>query len=244
MIITSKNNKLVSLIKKLSQKKYREETGLFVAEGLRTVQDIVSFAPHLVDTIVVAESKSQLFADAVIVSDSIFEGLTETVNNQGVLALMKIPQGEPSGSDYALLLDGIRDPGNLGTLIRTACAAGYYDIYLRDCADAYSGKVVRSTMSAIVKVNIITDVDLSTIQGLKSKGYSIIGADMNGRNLFNTSFGNKICVTVGGEAFGISKEVRELCDEVISIPMEGDIESLNAGVSGAIIMYNAKFLKK
>ncbi len=244
MTISSKDNKSLKLLQKLSLKKYREQSGLFIVEGIRAVNDILALDSNLVEKVFITESKANLYPEAVIVKDDIFEKLTETVNGQGVLALVKKPVPKPPSSSHVLFLDGIRDPGNLGTLIRTACAAGYYDVYIRDCADPYAGKVVRSTMSAILKVNII-DANVSDIEKVKSLGYRIIAADMAGKSIFSSSpMRDKVCLVIGGEANGISAEVKEHCDEIYSLPMEGNIESLNAAISGGIMMYTIKFNKE
>lgn len=242
MLITSKDNKTLKLARGLSEKKIRDKSGAFLVEGARAVGDVLSFRPELVDSVLVAESKAAEWADALVVTDTLFKNISETVSSQGVAAIVRKPTGQPSGCDHALFLDGIRDPGNLGTIIRTACAAGYDDIYLRDCADPYSGKTVRSTMSAIVKVNLVS-ADTETLTSLQSDGYSLIGADMGGRSIFRYTAPEKLCLIVGGEANGITSEVLEKCNELLSVPMIGTIESLNAAVSGAILMYNLKFNK-
>ncbi len=244
MYISSKDNNTLKFIQKLSFKKYRDEAGLFVVEGVRAVNDVLSFDKSLVDKIFVAESKADLYPTATVVKDDIFDRITETVNGQGVLAIVKKPRPVIASSPYAIFLDGVRDPGNLGTLIRTACAAGYNDVYLRDCADPYGGKVVRSTMSAIVKVNIFSS-GIDELKELKQLGYSIITADMGGKSAFSRcTMRDKVCIVVGGEAQGVSKEVMELSDDVYSLPMEGDIESLNAAVCGAVFMYTIKYNKE
>ncbi len=237
MIITSRSNKTAKLISSLSQKKYRDKTGYFVAEGKRSVDDILRFAPELVREIVTVPSLADEYPGATVFSPELLSAVCETVTAQGVAAILKKPDGKPSGCDRALLLDGVRDPGNLGTLIRTACAAGYNDVYVKDCADAYSGKTVRSTMSAIVKVNLIK-ADARLLRDLSGSGYRIIGADMDGKSVFGRPpERGRFCLVIGGEANGISEEVMELCDEKVSVPMTGSIESLNAAVSGAVLMY-------
>ncbi len=237
MVIVSKENKTAKLIASLSAKKYRDETGLFVAEGLRTVNDILDYAPDLVQALITDEKHAEKYKGATVFSDNLMRYVSETQNSQGVIAVLRKPRCDAYTSSKALFLDGIRDPGNLGTLIRTACAAGFNDVYLSDCADEFSGKVVRSTMSAIVKVNII-HADVSVATELKKRGYTLIGADMNGQNVYGySSDSEKLCVVIGGEANGISQSIRELCDKILSIPMTGNIESLNAAVSGAIMMY-------
>ena len=242
MVITSRSNKTAKLLASLSQKKHRDETGLFVVEGKRAVNDVLDAAPELVRETIVTPELSNEYPHATIFSGELLSSVCETVTTQGIAAILKKPSRMPSGGDYALLLDGIRDPGNLGTLIRTACAAGYNDVYVKDCADAYSGKTVRSTMSAVVKVNII-HANGNIVSELKSDGYTLLGADMGGISVFRASApSGKICIAIGGEADGLSAEVRSGCNEIVSIPMTGDIESLNAAISGAVLMY--EYLRK
>lgn len=237
MTITSRSNKTAKLISSLSMKKYRDESGLFVIEGRRAVNDVLAAAPHLVKEVITVPSLADEYPGATVFSEELLGSVCETVNGQGVALIAEKPVCEPSDSEYALFLDGVRDPGNLGTLIRTACAAGYNDVYLKDCADAYSGKTVRSTMSAIVKVRLIR-ADASSFVSIKKSGYTIIGADMDGENVFGYATpSGKICLVIGGEANGISDEVMRECDATVSIPMSGNIESLNAAVSGAVLMY-------
>ncbi len=237
MIITSRSNKTAKLLRSLSQKKYRDETGLFVVEGKRGVSDVLNFAPELVREIVTSPSLADEYPNPVVFSDELLASVCETVTSQGVAAIVRKPAPVPSYCDKALFLDGLRDPGNIGTLLRTACAAGFDDVYIKDCADVFSGKVVRSTMSAIVKVKII-HADADTPDTLKAMGYTIAGADMDGEDAFSSDLPNgRICLIVGGEADGITDEVKSKCDKILSIPMTGDIESLNAAVSGAVLMY-------
>lgn len=237
MVITSKENKTAKLIASLSAKKYRDEYGMFIVEGRRAVSDVLAYAPELVVSVVTDERHAADHEGSVVFSDNLMRSVSETENSQGVIAILQKPDSRASEEGNVLFLDGIRDPGNLGTLIRTACAAGFENIYLFDCADEFSGKVVRSTMSAIVKVNLI-HADVSSLTKLKDLGYTVIGADMSGQNIFEFSpRTDKVCIVVGGEANGISETVRAYCDDFVSIPMTGDIESLNAAVSGAIMMY-------
>ena len=240
MVISSKENKNIKLLQKLSQKKYRDEYGLFVVEGLRGVRDIMQFDESLIDQIFVSENKSDQFPNANIVSERIFASVCETENSQGILAIVKKPISRQICSNFVLFLDRVRDPGNVGTLIRTACAAGYNDVILHDCADPYSGKVVRSTMSAIAKVNLIL-AGYEYLSNLKRENFNVICADMDGNNVFDYKTDQKVCIVIGNEANGVSDEAKKLCDTVLSIPMDGKIESLNAGVSGAIMMYYLKY---
>lgn len=211
-------------------------------EGKRAVNDVINAAPSLVKEIIVTPDAISEYPNATVFSQELLSSVCETVTTQGIAAILYRPDSKPAYGERALMLDGIRDPGNLGTLIRTACAAGYSDVYVKDCTDAYSGKVVRSTMSAIVKVNVIP-ANTDTLELLKEQNYILLGADMDGTSVFKYHApDNKFCIIIGGEANGLSDEVRAKCDNIISIPMTGEIESLNAAVSGAVLMY--EFLRK
>ena len=151
-----------------------------------------------------------------------------------MLALVSIPDCtpvQPQGS--CLLLDGVSDPGNLGTIIRTANAAGYCDIYLRNCADPFAPKCVRATMSGIFFVRL--HIGEGVLQALGDT--PLVCADMGGENVFSFSPPQKFCIVIGSEANGVSAEVRALCKYTVKIPMRHTCESLNAGVSAGILMY-------
>ena len=149
---------------------------------------------------------------------------------------MKMPDCSikaPSGN--ALLLDTLSDPGNLGTIIRTANAAGYTDIYLRNCTDPFSSKSVRASMSGIFFVRLHSGSlgEISEVLGDIPK----ICADMNGENVFRFQVPQRFCLVIGNEANGVSDEVRSLCRYTVRIPMRESCESLNAGISAAVLMY-------
>lgn len=246
MVISSKDNKLIKLLQKLTQKKYRDEYGLFVVEGFRNVKDIIDFDKTLIQNIFISNSSydniDNSFENALLVEERILNSVSETKSPQGIMAIVKKPESKNITSDYVLFLDKVRDPGNVGTLIRTACACGYNDVILSDCADPFSGKVARSTMSALVKINLIFASERE-LELLKSNSYEIICADLDGKNLFEYKPTSKICVIIGNEANGISDEIKALSHTSLTIPMSKDIESLNAAISGGIMMYNLKYNK-
>lgn len=243
-MITSNDNNLIKKITKLSNKKYRDEYGAFIIEGYRSVKDSLSLLK--VETVVLSES-AQLkyeneFNDYEVVTDKVFSKISETENSQGVLAVVQKKQPLPINSDYCLFLDRVRDPGNFGTILRTAVACGFNTVYCNDCVDTYNPKVVRSSMSAIAKLNII-NANESVLDELKNKGYLIVCADMNGIDLFKTSINDKkICLIAGNEANGVSDLVISKTDKIISLPME-NIESLNVSIATAVIMYQLKYNK-
>lgn len=241
-IITSPDNKTVKRIGKLKQKKYRAEYGEFFVEGYKNVLDTCSAAPELVKCVVLSASAYAKFGDkfsdceTVVVEDGLFDKLTETENGQGVLSINAIPKSAFPRANACILLDRVRDPGNVGTILRTAVACGY-DVVANNCADIYSPKVVRSAMSAIVKCNIGTDIDTAE---LKAHGYELIVADMHGENVFAAEHSDKYCIVIGNEAEGVSEDIIQSADRRLSVPQE-NIESLNAAVAAAVMMFALKY---
>ena len=247
MVITSKANQLIKKISSLSDKKYRRLYGLYVVEGVKPVNECLK-AGCVIDTIVCSESFidkfGHVYSNCVTVSDQVFKSISEEKTPQGVLATVKIPENDliaPNNS--CLLLDGLQDPGNMGTIIRTANAAGYSEIYLIDCVDPYSAKSVRSSMSGVFFVNLRFGSKEEVINVLK--GVPLICADMNGENVFSFNPPEKYCLCIGNEGNGISNFVKEKADYTVKIPMAESCESLNAGVSAGIAMYllKSKFYK-
>lgn len=238
MIITSRSNQLVKNILSLREKKYRRERGEYVVEGLKPVREAVA-SGRAVRLIVVSESyRGELFLpDLVqIVSDSVFEKLSEEVTPQGILAVLALEEEKlvpPAGN--CLLLDGISDPGNLGTILRTANAAGFEDIYLIGCADAYSPKCVRASMSGIFFVRVRSGGAEEVLSVLSD--IPLLCADMDGEDVFSFEPPQRFCLVIGNEANGVSERVRSACSQTVKIPMRETCESLNAGVSAGILMY-------
>lgn len=243
MIITSKNNPVIKKYSSLKDKKFRREYGLFLIEGYKMVREAVR-GGYDVESVIAAESyKGETFGDNVItVSDALFAALSDEKTPQGIMAVAKIPFSPlrpPKGS--ALLLDGIRDPGNMGGIIRTANAAGYKEIYLVDCTDPYSPKSVRSAMSGLFFVELFTGERKDVLSALD--GVPIISADMAGEDIFAFAPPPKFVLAVGNEANGLSDEVKAKSAYTVKIPMDATAESLNAGVSAGIAMYMLKHSK-
>ena len=239
MIIESLSNSLIKHACSLKEKKFRTESGEFLAEGVRLVLDINLFAPDSIINIFVTETvfavNKELPADKVcLVSDLVMNKLSDTQTSQGVVAVVKKRENVQIKNDRILFLDRIRDPGNLGAIIRTAAAAGY-SLILNNCTDPYSQKVVRSCMGGIFKADFV-ESDETALIDLKMKDYKITAAGLDGQKLFGAVKHTKICIVIGSEADGISDNILALCDEVVTIPMV-NIESLNAAVSAGIIMY-------
>lgn len=247
MVITSLDNKTVKDIIRLKDKKYRDASGKYLIEGYRAVRDSL---PYLLEPeILFSQSFSETdevksFSEPLrttVVSDAVMKKISDTQSSQGVICVSKIKMSTATyDSNFALLLDRIRDPGNMGTILRSALATGFSDIYCVNCVDVYNPKVVRSAMSAVAKVNVY-NVDYNVVNDLKSNGYTLLAADMHGDNVFsNDVVANKICIAVGNEANGLSEKLLKMSDKVLSLPMES-LESLNAGVSAAVLMYQLRY---
>lgn len=238
MIITSKSNPLIKTVASLSEKKYRKQYGLYLVEGIKPVRECIS-AGCEIDRIICTEQTASFFSSATVVSESVFKSISDEKTPQGVAAVVKMPDNKlkpPSGS--CILLDCLQDPGNLGTVIRTANAAGYGEIYLINCTDAYSPKAVRASMSGIFFVDVYQG-GRGEILGVLS-GVPLICADMNGENIFGFSPPEKFCLCIGNEGGGISEEVKDRAAYTVKIPMRDTCESLNAAVSAGIAMYALK----
>jgi len=243
--ISSKDNKLFKQYKNLLNKKYRDKYDKYIIEGIRFTKDAIDKNKDI-ETIILSESKKELANEfsgfnIIVLSDECFLSVSDTVNSQGVVAVInkdKNVKDEISGP--VLILDRLQDPGNLGTIIRTANAAGFKRIILsKGSADLYNSKVLRSTAGAIFNINFMENVDLiEEIRGLKSLDYVVIGASLNAKEFYNkVKYTKKTAIIIGNEGSGISEEILKSTDFNIKIPIYSDVESLNASVAAALILY-------
>lgn len=253
MVITSKDNEIVKHIRKLRDKKSRDEFGEFVIEGVKMIEEAVREKAKI-KMVVVCEETSQdpiqkdvLYKIAkeklVYVNSKVFKMLTDVTTPQGILAVVeKNNQNEIDFSkDLYLVLDNIQDPGNMGTILRTADSIALTQIIVpKGNADPYNPKVVRSTMGAIFRVNVIEVEDLAkTIKEMKKHKLQIFATDLaTNDTIYDVNY-KKSVIVIGNEGNGVSKEILELADKRIKIPMPGKTESLNAAVATGIILYNA-----
>ena len=238
MIITSKSNPIIKTAASLADKKYRKQLGLYLVEGIKPVKECIE-ADCEIQRIICTQENENLFSGATVVSDSVFKSISSEKTPQGVLAIVKIPNTELKPPESScLVLDCLQDPGNLGTVIRTANAAGYSEIYLINCTDPYSPKAVRASMSGIFFVNLYSGSREEILNALD--GVPIICADMDGENIFEFNPPKKFCLCIGNEGGGISAEVFQRASHTVKIPMRETCESLNAAVSAGIAMYALK----
>ena len=254
--ISSKDNSLVKHIKRLKEKKYRDEYGEYVVEGLKLIKEAIqenADIKHIVvcdgcDNSEMIESHlkyEMARLDFIYVPQNIFKMISDVENPQGVLAVIgktkytNIEADINLSEDIILALDDIQDPGNLGTILRTADSVGLKQILVsKGTADSYNPKVVRSTMGAIFRVNVIECDNLKeTLKDLQSKDYKVMTTSLKAKkSIYEVHYKKKIIV-IGNEANGVSKEILNLADEKVIIPMLGKTESLNASVATGVILY-------
>lgn len=247
----SKDNRLVKQALKLKQKKYREEEGKFIIEGIRFVEEgikegaveYVLYSTKLQETRG-SERILKSSADIYEVTSDVINELSDTENPQGVVAVVKKRNWSPEDikNDFVLIADGIQDPGNMGTIIRTCDAAGVGGIVIiKGTVDIYNPKTLRSTMGSIFHIPILLYNDFESLADeLKGKGYNIYAASLDTENfLYDCDFKAKTAFVIGNEANGIPKEHMDLCTHKIKIPILGSAESLNAAVAGAVVIYEA-----
>lgn len=252
-VITSKDNEIIKNIKKLKEKKYRDIENKFIVEGIKMVEEAIIEKADI-DKIVVCEdcindgqfSQEFLYEIAknncIYVSKKVFDTLTDVTNPQGILAIINKKNSENIinyDEDVIIVLDGIQDPGNLGTIIRTVDSCNLGQIILSEkTADPYNLKVVRSTMGAIYRVNLIRSYDIvQTLNTIKEHKFKIVTTNLNtDTTIYNIDYKKKVIV-IGNEANGVSEEVTNISDVKVKIPMLGKTESLNAAVATGIILY-------
>ncbi len=238
MIISSKANPAIKKIASLTEKKYRKMYGEYLVEGVKSVNDCIA-AQKQITQLVCTEEYAEKYGGALIVTDELFTRISTEKTPQGVMTSVKCDElriRPPEGC--CLLLDRVQDPGNLGTIIRTANAAGYTDLYLVNCADAFSPKTIRASMGGIFRVNIFDCGYEEAFAALK--GVPLVTADMSGEDAFAFAAPERFCLCIGNEGNGVGNEVEARTDFTVKIPMRDTCESLNAAVSAGILMYVLK----
>lgn len=238
MVITSLDNAKIVEVSKLFDKKNRKQSGRYVIEGVRLIDDAIKYGANIV-SVFVKESVADKYdyADKVVVADRVFAKICDTVNNQGVVAVAEKSREDnllPVGN--VLVFDGLQDPGNVGTLLRTAVACGFTDVYAVNTVDMYSPKVLRSAMSAhyCIKLHECNSLE-QVFEYLKE--LEIVACDMVGDNIFETQFCKNVALVLGNEGNGLSEYSRRNTMRTVSLPMANSFESLNVAVAGSVIMY-------
>ena len=181
-----------------------------------------------------------LESEFYIVSEDVFSKICDTKSPQGIVAVVEFHNKKPDKIESNfLVLENVQDPGNVGTIIRSASGTSFKDIFLIDCVNIFNQKVIRSTMGGIFKENLFSFKSLDEfLEFFKDKEYPLLVADMDGENLFEMKkMKEPFGVVIGNEGNGVSKQLKNLATKSISIPMKNGLESLNAGVSCSIITY-------
>lgn len=235
MIIESVSNQNFRLINKLKMKKYRDKENSFIIESRKLVDEALASSAK-VDFIFLREGVSyKTNCKTIVFSEALFNKLSSMTSPDGIGAVIKKKEPSEISSSKILLLDGINDPGNIGTMIRSAEAFGFRDIILMPgTVDIYNEKSLRASMGSIFRLNILNKT-YDDIKKLKAS-YRVLSADMDGLDIRDFNKDSKIIVAIGNEANGLSLEMRDIADDFIKIPMEGEIESLNAAIAASIIM--------
>ena len=251
--ITSKDNELIKHIRKLKDKKYRDESNEYVVEGVKLVEEAVKENAKI-KQIIVCEDTTRTYEipthimleiakyECISVSDKIFNIITQVTNPQGIMAIIE-KNAQNAKIDYTqdiiVVLDDVQDPGNLGTILRTVDSIGLNQIIVsKGTADAFDSKVVRSTMGAIFRIKIIEVENLAqAIKEMRKHHFKLMVTSLQTKNsIYDIDFYKKIIV-IGNEANGVSKEIQDMADEKAKIPMLGRTESLNASVAAGVVMY-------
>lgn len=243
-------NSLKQLLQ-LGKKKFRAEQGRMFIEGFRLLDEALK-CNLIVEEILISESRLRKLHDTMpaaytkyictLVTDDDFARLAETESPQGIGAVVRIPKTphaiQAINSKTVLYLDRISDPGNLGTIFRTAQWFGVSDIIVsEDCADEYNPKVVRSSLGAVFSENIYHDPAAKAVNLLREKGYMIASAHLQGEKLQEFKRDNTpVVIIIGSEAHGVAPELLALSDKQLVIPGTGAGESLNAAVSAGIFL--------
>lgn len=234
-MIESINNEKIKKYSKLLNKKYRDEMNMYLVSTDHLVKEALK--KNMVIDIFLLNNKENIYGNVTYVTESVMRKLTDLKTIPSVVAVVKKEESK-SINGNVILLDGIQDPGNLGTIIRSAVAFNIDTIILgNNTVDLYNEKTLRASEGMIYNMNFIKENLIDIIPILKQNGYKVIGTSVtNGKNVKDIK-SPKIAFVVGNEGNGISNEVFELCDEFVYIKMNNKCESLNVAIASSIIMY-------
>lgn len=246
--IESKNNNLFKEIKKLKEKKHRIKSNKYLIEGLRFVEEAIK-SKVSIDSIIFTESFKEKNPDLFLkinenikliqMNEALLKQLCSTENPQGIVGVINMQNKELKSGELVVLVDKVQDPGNMGTIIRTAHAAGAAGIVMtKGTVDIYNDKTLRSTMGSIFYIPIFEDDSLDFVKSLKKEGYKLVVSSLQGKNnFFEENLQGKVMIAVGNEGNGVSDEVYDIADIKVKIPMPGEAESLNVAVATSIMIY-------
>lgn len=243
--ITSRKNPLLQQVKKLfSSRREREQTGLFAADGTKLLEEAAKYCPGL-ETAILSDGVEVSLPERVRiirVPGDVMESISPMASPQGAVFLCRLPEKTPFRPvPGMLLLDGIQDPGNLGTILRTADALNVPVVLLEGCADAYSHKVVRASMGAVFRVPVVSAAWVQVRDACMEAGIPIAVTALDDRAVdIRQAALSKMAVVIGSEGQGVRREILEGAGEKLIIPMNPHCESLNAAIAAAIVMWQMK----
>lgn len=240
-MITSKQNKQLKELNKIIEQKYSDES-LYALEGFKIFEEAIREKVEIID-VFLAESAEAEFKDKydyryTVVKDEVLRSFSKTRTGKDIIFVAKKPKAlniDAIDDNLVLLLDFLQDPGNMGTIIRTADAFGIKNILtINNCVNVYNEKVLRSTMGSIFRVNV-SSIDIEDLRSLLKKGYKLISTSPKGEKIERCKF--KTILALGNEANGVSEEVFRESFKRVKIPMKGKTESLNVAIAAGISIY-------
>ncbi|MFW5998174.1 MAG: TrmH family RNA methyltransferase [Bacillota bacterium] len=249
-IINSDSNTYIKYLKKLYNTRQRKKEGMFILEGTRIIEEAAKSGIKFEYLYITPEYKTENLdidlnnLEIKYVEKNLLEDIASTVTPQGIIAVVNKPDynfSKLNNKNCILVLDRVQDPGNMGTLIRTAVAAGIDGIIaLKGCVDIYNLKVIRATMGAIFNIPLLTRIDIEKFLDIyQNNKFTLIATDINGNNIYEKDkYPEPVFLVIGNEAEGIRNEILDVADQILKIPILGQIDSLNAGITGGIIMYD------
>ncbi len=243
-MLTSINNPKVKEWKKLHKRKFRERMGCFIIEGDHLVEEALR-SGWKIEELMVREDYTFTMPEEVPwteVSTQVFDAIAQTETPQGIAAVVSIEEKKYKPSQLSLLIDGVQDPGNLGTLIRTADAAGFEQVILGNgTVDAFNEKVVRATQGSIFHIPVVRGDLEGIVRELQTSGVKVFASSLtNAVSYKEIATPRQVALIIGNEGNGVREELIELADEQIYIPIYGQAESLNAAIAGAVLMYHLR----
>lgn len=259
-ILTSGQNKLIKMVASLKQKKYRDQLGLFLVEGVRLVEEVAQSNWLIEACVYTAEAQEQSRVQKILsllqakqcriveVSATIYEKISDTKEPQGIMIIAKKSEYQlddilsSDNKPLLVVLDEVQDPGNVGAIIRTAAAAGCTGVILtKGCADVFAAKVVRASMGSLFNIPVVEGVtQREVVTYLEQYKIGILATSLESSNVyFQVDLKQSVAIIFGNEGNGVSDELLKESEERIHIPLLGKVESLNVAASAAVILYEA-----
>jgi len=248
--ITSTKNNQVLAVKALKSRKAREEAGAFLAEGVKMVNEALALEGQVLSLWTTDEKwlPERIDCPCYLVPEHVMQALCDTVTPQGIAAVVRLPKA-PALADLGskiIVLEDVQDPGNAGTILRTADAAGFTGAILSTgTADPFSPKCLRATMGSIFRLPLMIQADITQpLNALKAHGFSLLAAELSQSDFFKReNIGSRFALIIGNEGNGISDAVSKVATHHLALPMAGGTESLNAAIAAGIMMYDLSFRK-